>query len=54
MPPQVHGVTGGVEEVDAAIKEVNKLLGETEPQEEKVPSGATATTVRSLLCVERR
>lgn len=47
---------GGVEEVDAAIREVNELLGEVEPAGEgKVPSGATATTVhKSLLCVERR
>lgn len=44
-----------MEEVDAAIKEVNALLGEVEPGGGAVPSGATATTVsRSLLCVERR
>ncbi len=48
--PQLKG--GGVEEVDAAVKEVNELLGEAGG---KVPSGATATTVhRSLLSVERR
>ena len=43
--------------MDAAIKEVNALLGEVEPPGGEVPSGATATTVptsRSLLCVERR
>ena len=45
---------GGVEEVEAALKEVNELLGEATAVG-KVPSGATATTVqRSLLCVERR
>lgn len=39
--------------MDAAVKEVNELLGEA--GEGEVPSGATVTTVRKeLLCVERR
>jgi len=43
-----------MEEVDAAIKEVNELLGE-QSEGGKIPSGAMATTVqKSLLCVERR
>lgn len=42
-----------MEEVDAAVKEVNELLGEA--GEGAVPSGATATTVhKELLVVERR
>ena len=45
-----------MEEVDAAIKEVNALLGEVRRGGGgvEIPSGATVTTVRSLLCVERR
>ena len=46
-----------MEEVDAAIREVNELLGEATGGggDRSVPSGAMGTTVqRSLLCVERR
>ena len=43
-----------MEEVDAAIKEVNELLGEADTSEGAVPSGAMTTLHRSLLCVERR
>ena len=43
-----------MEEVDAAIKEVNELLGELDVGKE-VPSGAAAAAQKpSLLCVERR
>jgi len=43
-----------MEEIDAAIKEVNALLGEPGTSA-TVPSGATATTVpRSLLSVDKR
>lgn len=41
--------------MDAAIKEVNELLGEVPTGEGKVPSGAEASALnKSLLCVERR
>ena len=41
--------------MDAAVKEVNELLGEAGPGSGEVPSGATVTTVhKELLCVERR
>lgn len=41
--------------MDAAVKEVNELLGEVELGEGNLPSGAAATTAhRSLLSVERR
>ena len=44
-----------MEEVDAAIKEVNELLGEVRLGEGKVPSGAEAVAShRPLLYVERR
>ena len=44
-----------MEEIDAAIKEVNALLGEPGTSATAVPSGAVATTVpRSLLYIEKR